>query len=113
VAAGHERLGEFVAAPVRAVVFNLGYLPGGDKSCVTRPELTLAALRQGVDLLLPGGIMTIAVYTGHPGGAEVGEAVEEWARYISPALFNVWGCRQPNRPSAAPFLMVVEKLEAT
>jgi predicted methyltransferase len=113
VAAGHERLGEFVAAPVRAVVFNLGYLPGGDKSCVTRPESTAAAMQQGSDLLIPGGIMTIAVYTGHPGGAEEGAAVEAWAGNLSPALFNVWHCRQASRPATAPWLVVVEKVKAT
>jgi SAM-dependent methyltransferase len=110
VAAGHERLGEFVAGPVKAVVFNLGYLPGGDKSCVTRPEQTVAALRQAVELLLPGGIVTIAVYTGHPGGAEEGAAVDEWAALLPPEQFNVWRCRQSNRPATAPYLVLVEKV---
>jgi SAM-dependent methyltransferase len=112
VAAGHERLREFVAAPLRAVVFNLGYLPGGDKSCVTRPEQTLVALQQVADLLLPGGVVTIAVYTGHPGGAEEGEAIEAWTGRLPPALFNVWHCRQPNRSATAPYLVVVEKVSS-
>jgi SAM-dependent methyltransferase len=111
VAAGHERLGEFVTGPLRAAVFNLGYLPGGDKSCVTRPEQTVAALQQGLGLLLPGGIVTIAVYTGHTGGTEEGEAVEEWAASLSPVLYNVWRCRQHNRPAMAPYLVLVEKRE--
>jgi len=110
VAAGHERLSEFVREPVGAVAFNLGYLPGGDKSCVTRPEQTVAALQQGGDLLLPGGIVTVAVYTGHPGGTEEGRAVDAWAAGLDPARFNVWRCGQANRPSTAPYLVVVEKV---
>ena len=44
--AGHEQLAAYVTDPVQAVIFNLGYLPGSDKSCITRPETTLAALGQ-------------------------------------------------------------------
>ena len=109
VAAGHERLAEFVREPLRAVVFNLGYLPGGDKSCVTRPENTVAALQQAIDLLLPDGIITVCLYTGHPGGAEEGEAVENWAATLASEEFNVWRSRQMNRPATAPYLVLVEK----
>ena len=35
IAAGHERLAEFVLVPLRAAVFNLGYLPGADREVVT------------------------------------------------------------------------------
>ena len=111
-AAGHERLGEFVQEPLRAVVFNLGYLPGGDKGFVTRPEQTLAALDQATRLLLLGGIITISVYTGHPGGAEEGEAVEMWASAFAAGEFNVWRSRQLNRPQTAPYLVLVEKAPA-
>lgn len=44
--ASHDRLAELVRSPVKAIVFNLGYLPGGDKKTVTRTECTLAALEQ-------------------------------------------------------------------
>jgi len=109
LAVGHERLAEFVPEPLRAVVFNLGYLPGGDKGFVTRPEQTLAALDQATSLLLPGGIITIGIYTGHPGGAAEGESVEKWGAALVPGEFNVWQSRQPNRPPTAPYLLLVEK----
>lgn len=109
VQGGHERLAEVVTEPVRAVVFNLGFLPGAPRETVTTPETTIAALEQAAALLLPGGIITVAVYTGHPGGAEEGGAVEAWAAGLSPGRFNVWRCRQENRSGAAPYLIVVER----
>ena len=112
LAVGHECFAEFVQEPLRAVVFNLGYLPGGDKRFATRPEQTLAALDQTTRLLLPGGVITICVYTGHPGGAEEGEAVETWGTALAAGEFNVWQSRQPNRPSTAPYLVLVEKAPA-
>jgi SAM-dependent methyltransferase len=109
VASGHERFAEFAGGPLKAVVFNLGYLPGGDKSVVTRPAATVAALEQAAGLLNPGGVITVCIYTGHPGGAEEGEAVERWAASLPTTGFNVWLSRQINRPPTAPYLLLVEK----
>jgi SAM-dependent methyltransferase len=79
---GHESmarvLGPARAGRVAAVTFNLGYLPGGDKSLVTRPHTTAAALEQAGTLLRPGGLVSLLVYRGHAGAsAEVG-AVDDW-----------------------------------
>ena len=109
LAAGHERIAELVTAPLRAVVFNLGYLPGGDKGCVTRPGTTVAALEQAVELLLPGGYLLVVVYTGHPGAAEEEAAVLSWASGLSPDSFDVWRHRQLNRTPTAPYLVMVGK----
>ena len=38
---GHEELDQFVEEPIRAAIFNLGYLPSADKSIITQPETTL------------------------------------------------------------------------
>ena len=49
---GHERLGENLPpdwhGSVSAVMFNLGYLPGGDKRLITHADTTLAALQQAL-----------------------------------------------------------------
>lgn len=71
---GHERMADFVVAPLAAVMFNLGYFPYADKEIVTCGETTVRALQVACELLRPGGIVTIACYIGHPGGYE--EAVQ-------------------------------------
>jgi ubiquinone/menaquinone biosynthesis C-methylase UbiE len=109
VNAGHERLAEYVGESVRAVVFNLGYLPRSRKETVTRPETTLAALEHSSRLLLPGGIILLAVYIGHPGGEEEGRLVEEWAAGLPPRIFNPWCSRMLNRRADAPYLLLIEK----
>ncbi|GFO68330.1 rRNA methyltransferase [Geomonas limicola] len=110
VETGHERLGELVCGELAAAVFNLGYLPGGDAALVTVAEKSVAALEQAAGLLKPGGILTVALYTGHEGGPEEAGAVESWAAGLSPREFNVWTCRQLNRPPVAPYLVFVEKV---
>ena len=44
--AGHEHMAEYVKGPVKAVVFNLGWLPGGDHGVTTRWETTRQAVKR-------------------------------------------------------------------
>jgi SAM-dependent methyltransferase len=106
----HALLADVVTEPVKAIVFNLGYLPSGGREVKTSAESTLAALEQGLQLLLPAGMILIAVYTGHEGGGEEWGAVKGWAENRAPHECNVWQSRQLNRSNKAPFLVVVEKM---
>ncbi|KAK4594887.1 hypothetical protein RGQ29_018569 [Quercus rubra] len=65
----HSKMDKVVPeASVRLVAFNLGYLPGGDKTIITKPETTLLALEAAKGILMPGGLISLVVYVGHPGG---------------------------------------------
>ncbi len=80
--AGHETAGDVLPAEaagrVRAVTFNLGYLPGSDKRVVTRVPTTLQALETLTAMLAPGGVVSVHSYRGHGGGDEEDEAVRRW-----------------------------------
>ena len=80
--AGHEHLLDHLPdgalGTVAAVCFNLGYLPGGDKSIITRPGTTRAALDAAWLALRPDGLMTVLAYVGHRGGAEELAEVQAW-----------------------------------
>lgn len=66
------------AGSAAAILFNLGYLPGGDKSIKTRAEGTAPALEAAHELLRPGGLLSVTAYRGHPGGPEEASVVETW-----------------------------------
>lgn len=109
IAGGHETIAGQVDTPLSAVVFNLGYLPGGDRSLITRPETTGAALEQALDLLAPGGVVMLTVYPGHDGGDAERRLVEERASKLRAPLFHVWRMGQINVPAAAPYVILVQK----
>jgi len=75
----HVRLAERAPDDVGAVMFNLGYLPGGDRQVTTERTGTLAALEAAWRKLRPGGVITVVCYPGHEHGAGEAAAVEEWA----------------------------------
>lgn len=118
--AGHERMAAQVPAEshgrVRAVMFNLGYLPGGSGSggteaagpVVTRPGTTVAALDAALTLLAPGGIATIVVYPGHDGGRDEADAVDAWIGALPDAAAQALLYRFPKRPDS-PYLYALEK----
>lgn len=107
---GHEGVAKHVTAPVQAVLFNLGYRPGGDRSIVTRPETTESALRQSLGLLAAGGILMVTVYPGHSGGAEERSAVESWAASLDPRSYHCWRMMQTNAATGAPYLLLAQKV---
>ena len=109
VAGGHETMAGQVDAVLNAVVFNLGYLPGGDRSVITRPETTGAALEQALNLLAPGGVVLLTVYPGHNGGDAERCLVEEWAATLRAPLFQVWRMGQVNAAADAPYLILAQK----
>lgn len=86
---GHERLDQWLPRRVHgrlaAVMFNLGYLPGGDRTQVTTPETTRMALSRAASLLVPGGCITVLVYRAHSGALEEYRQVLDWcqASYLS------------------------------
>ncbi|KAK8591738.1 hypothetical protein V6N13_031770 [Hibiscus sabdariffa] len=77
----HSRMDEVLPenTAVRLVAFNLGYLPGGDKGIITTSKTTLLALEAAKKMLMSGGLISLVVYVGHPGGREELETVEGFA----------------------------------
>lgn len=110
--AGHEEMERWVPGPVDAVIFNLGYLPGGDHALVTRSDTTARALRSALDLLRPGGRVGLVIYTGHPGGREECHRVEGLASSLDGNLYRVIRIHFLNRAADAPVVIVIEKAGA-
>lgn len=112
ICASHHRVREFVPGPIKAGMFNLGYLPGsGNKGLTTLRETTMPAVEAAIDLLAPDGILLIAVYPGHEEGRLEGEMLAAYfatlSRYrLCASLFRIL-----NSPTS-PYFYIVEKKEA-
>lgn len=115
IQASHEELESRVPCPpdsVRVILFNLGYLPGGEKTVITRATTTLAALDASLRLLAPGGLLTIVGYSAHKGGEEETEAVVEYCKALNPAEFRSIRCQVLNFERIPPYTIAIEKRSA-
>lgn len=110
---GHEHVARLLPANAKgrlaAVMFNLGWLPGQDKNCITRKDSTLVALQDSLDWLQPGGLMTVVVYPNHEGGDEEADAVSKWMLALSDKTFEARHMRSHYRQGLSPECWAVRK----
>lgn len=104
-----EREGGRTPRPLKAVMFNLGYLPGSDKHLVTQPATSVLAVRQALDTLDVGGICSIMLYTGHDGGEEEAEAVTHVVQGLDFQAFRCLRSELSNKPGSPIISLLVEK----
>ena len=96
---------------INAVMFNLGYLPGSDKHVKTQSKSTIAALTTAVDLISPGGLITVLAYPGHDGGGDETRDVDQWRLGLDTGQIpnRLYYENHPDNPSA-PKLFTVSKI---
>ncbi len=107
---GHEHMAEVVPPNVKLVLFNLGWLPGGDKGVTTRTETTLRALKAALSLLQVGGMVSMCVYPGHEEGAREQSALLQFAQSLPPKQFTVLWHQFINGGIGAPACLMIEKI---
>ena len=110
-ALGHEKMADTVSEPVSAIVFNLGWLPGGDHRITTRWETTRRAVESGLGLLKPSGILVLCVYPGHPEGDRELRQLLSMLSGLSNREYNVLRQSFLNASPGAPECLIVQKLE--
>lgn len=106
----HSKMEEVIPRDisVRLVAFNLGYLPGGDKTLITKSETTILGLKAAQRILAPGGLISIVVYVGHPGGMDEFERVQAFASGLPVENWICCKLQMLNRP-LAPILVFIFK----
>lgn len=109
ILSGHEKLSEYVKEPIKAAIFNLGYLPKTDKSVVTRADTTLTALDALTNQLVVGGRIAIMIYYGHEGGMEEKDAVIKWTSNLPQKDWEVTSYAPLNQIHTPPILVLIEK----
>ena len=108
ILASHDRAPEFVKEPIKAGIFNLGYLPGsGNKELTTQRKTTLPAVKNAVSMLGHDSILIVAVYPGHPEGAAEGRELEAFFETVSRFTYTVAQVKLLNSPTS-PFFITVQ-----
>lgn len=105
----HETIKKHVHTPVSAVVFNLGWLPSGDKTVTTKTESTINAVSQGLALLKPNGIVTICAYPGHSEGDLELATLLGYCATLKPQEFTCLHHRFINAGKGAPECIIIQK----
>lgn len=106
----HSELKKYIGEEIDGGMFNLGYLPGGDKSIHTSCDSTLMAVRDAIDILKKGGVLVISVYPGHPEGKVEGEMLLDMLEKYDKKVYGISRYHIVNS-SEAPFVITIEKYD--
>ncbi len=106
----HENIDKYINLEVDYVMYNLGYLPKGDKSITTKSFSTIASLMKVINLLKINGIITIGIYTGHDNGSEAGD-IKSYLKTLDQKKYNVLEYKFINRVNNSPYLIAIERIK--
>ncbi len=113
---GHERLAQVLPEDskgrIQAGMFNFGYLPGSDKGVVTSAKTSLEAVRQLLDYIAPGGVLSLHLYGGHPGGAGEVKAITALCGALPDSEWRVAQYSIINKQRNREVLILAEKKPA-
>lgn len=106
----HSNLDRYIHEPLDGGMFNLGYLPGSDRTVTTRLATTLEAVHKAVGLLKLGGVLVIVVYPGHDEGALEGRTLESELSKLDSKRYDVLIYRLVNKISEnCPYILAIER----
>lgn len=94
----------------QAVVFNLGYLPGGDHSKATHAESTIPAIEAALNAIKRGGVISICIYSGGDSGFEEKNQVLEYLKTLDQRKYLVVKNEFYNKPNNPPIPVFIVKL---
>lgn len=107
----HENIDKYAAEECADIImFNFGYLPGGDHSISTRADTSLRAVRKSLDVLKKGGIMSLCIYSGGDSGYEEKDALLSFLKDLDRKKYIVTVHEYFNRPNDPPVPVIIKKL---
>ena len=106
----HENMDRYAKEEtVDLIMFNLGYLPGGDHTLSTKAETTIKAIEKGLRLLKRDGIMSLMIYSGGDSGFEEKEQVLAYVKALSAKDYTVIVEAFYNKPNHPPIPVLILK----
>jgi predicted methyltransferase len=110
---GHEnilnKVPESSHGQIKGAIFNLGYLPGSDKTVVTQPSTTIAAIEQLLKIMAPEGIIILVIYHGHPEGQIERDELLQYCMHLDQKSAHVLQYQFINQQNNPPFIVAIEK----
>lgn len=106
----HSRMGE-LAAPesVDGIMFNFGWLPGGDHRVFSTAQTSVAAVETALSLLRPGGVMSLSLYYGRDNGTAERDAILAYLKGIDHRRYTVLQGDFLNRQGDVPIPVFIWK----
>ena len=107
---GHQNMDKYIEKTIKLVVFNLGYLPGGDHTIHTKPDTTIQAIEKTLDLICKNGLVIVVVYYGGDSGFEEKDALMQYLKQLDYKKYTVLMHNYINQVNCPPIAVCIEKI---
>ena len=96
-----------VKEEITAFVFNLGFMPGRDKTIMTTAETSLPAIKKAINMVKKDGIVSVMAYTGHKEGEIECEIISDFLKTLPSKKYHVAYINMINQKKTAPSLFLI------
>lgn len=105
----HTEFKKHIQEEVDMIIYNLGYLPKGDKSITTLHDTSLLSVKEGMDILKKEGMIILTIYPGHDEGMKEFEIISSFLKGVNQKKFEVMKIEFFNQKNNPPLLFMIEK----
>lgn len=106
----HSKMDDFAqSGSVGAIMFNFGWLPGGNHNKFSQADTSVLAIKKGLELLKPGGVMTVCLYYGKENGTKERDQILSFLETVDQAKYSVLFTNFINRAGCPPMAVLIKK----
>lgn len=105
----HDNVDKFIKEEIKAFIFNLGYLPKGDKNITTNYVSTINAINKALSLLKINGVIVLVIYPGHHEGSIESNEVKKYVSTLNQKQYDVVSYNFINQINNPPYVIVIER----
>ncbi len=106
----HSNMDAYIEkSSVDAIMFNFGWLPGGDHSKFSHGSTSCIAIEKGLELLKVGGVMSLCIYCGKETGFEEKETLLPFLKKLDQKKYSVLLADYINRGGNPPIAVLITK----
>ena len=104
----HHKMAEYVKS-AKAVIFNFGFLPGGDHNIYSHGDTSTKAIDAALSILEEDGFISICSYYGGDTGFEERDALLSYLENLDQKKYTVMLQSFHNRKNCPPLFIIIEK----
>ncbi len=104
----HDKMQSYVNE-ADAVVFNFGFLPGGDHTIFSHAPTSCRAIDAALSILKPDGFVSLCIYYGGDTGFEERDGILAYLARLDPKQYTVMLQSFHNRKNCPPLFAIIEK----
>lgn len=104
----HDKMENYVKE-ADAVIFNFGFLPGGDHTVFSHGDVSCRAISAALRILKPDGFVSLCIYYGGDTGFEERDAILSHLANLDQKKYTVMLQSFCNRKNCPPLFAIIEK----